>query len=310
MRSLLFVIAVAACDARVAVNDGNTVADDTPPLAVDASPDAEAAVHTILAAGDIASSDPHDRDTAELVASLPGTVIVVGDNAYNSGTLSEFMTYYEPTWGQFKDRTKPAPGNHEYRTSNAGGYFQYFGAAAGAVGKGYYSYDIGDWHIVALNTNGEDACATLSCSTGSTQEQWLRADLAAHAKPCTLAYWHHPRWSSGSHGSDARVQALWKALHDAGAEIVITGHDHDYERMKPLDANGAVDETTGLVQFVVGTGGRDLRSFDDPPLAVTARRNASTWGVLRLDLYADRAKYKFVPIEGQTFTDEGEIACH
>jgi len=311
MRASILWCALVACHGA----GGRDPGDDTEPGGdaggggdIDGSGADEFAV--VLAAGDIASSDPFDADTAALVAARPGTVLVLGDNAYSDGAFDEFMAFYEPTWGAFKDRTRPVPGNHDYRTTNAAGYFKYFGEAAGDPSKGYYSYDLGNWHLIALNTNGEDACDRIACGAGSAQEQWLRADLAASTKPCTLAYWHHPRWSSGSHGSDVTVDALWRALHEGGVEIALVGHDHDYERMQPIDGDGALDEATGLVEIVVGTGGRDLRGFDDPPLALTAKRDGETWGVLQLKLFADRAEYEFVPIAGQTFTDTGVITCH
>ena len=297
--------------ARDSTVDASDAHDDD--ATVDAAPDTPDPDEfvVVLAAGDIASSDPHDVDTAALIAARgDASVLSLGDNAYSSGTLSEFNQYYQPTWGAFKNRTRPVPGNHEYRTSNAAGYYSYFGTAAGSPSKGYYSYDVGNWHLIALNTNGENACETIGCGAGSAQEQWLRQDLAASSKPCTLAYWHHPRWSSGEHGNAPAVGALWQALYDAGAEIILVGHDHDYERLKPLAPSGAVDNAAGIVQFVVGTGGRDLRGFDAAALTTTAKRDGSTWGVLQLKLFADRAEYQFVPIAGQTFTDTGVIQCH
>ncbi|MGE0871291.1 MAG: metallophosphoesterase [Kofleriaceae bacterium] len=266
--------------------------------------------HLLIAAGDVASSDPNDTQTANLVDTLDGTIILLGDNAYSNGSTANYQDYFEPTWGKFKSRIHPTPGNHEYRTTDASGYFDYFGAAAGDPDKGYYSFDLGNWHLIAINTNGEDECDEIACNAGSAQEQWLRDDLAANTKPCTLAYWHHPRWSSGEHGNGTGTQALWQALFDAKAEMVLAGHDHDYERFKPLDDQGAVDPTNGITQIVVGTGGRKLRDFDADQPAITEIRNGKTYGVLHLKLYDDRAEYEFKPIAGSTFTDSGTVTCH
>jgi hypothetical protein len=170
-------------------------------------------------------------------------------NAYDSGTAGEFADCYGPSWGAYKARTRPAPGNHDYNTSGASGYFGFFGAAAGDPAQGYYSYDLGAWHIVSLNSN----CDVVSCSAGSAQEQWLRADLMAHPTACVAAYWHHPRYSSGTHhGSSDATQALWQVLYDADADLILAGHEHNYERFAPMTATGSVDGARGIRSFVVG----------------------------------------------------------
>ncbi|MGH7614975.1 MAG: metallophosphoesterase, partial [Gemmatimonadales bacterium] len=212
------------------------------------------AVTTVLVgAGDIAEcGTTGDEATANLLDNVAGTVFTAGDNAYNDGSAANYAQCYAPSWGRHKARTRPSPGNHDYRTADATGYFDYFGSNAGPAGLGYYSYNFGNWHIVSLNSN-------ISMSAGSTQEQWLRADLAASTKPCTLAYWHHPRFSSGSHhGSSTGPQPLWQALYDANAEIVVSGHEHNYERFAPQTPTGAADASRGIREFVVGTGGTDF----------------------------------------------------
>ena len=187
----------------------------------------------LVGAGDIAGcSSDGDEATAKLLDSIPGTVFTTGDNAYPSGTMSEFLDCYDPSWGRHKARTYPSSGNHDYGTQGAAGYYAYFGSVAGDPDKGYYSYDLGSWHIVVLNSNIQEGA-------GSDQEQWLRADLAAHPVACTLAYWHHPRFSSGDvHGSDGKMQSLWQALYDFGADVVLNGHEHNYERFALQDPRG------------------------------------------------------------------------
>jgi len=260
----------------------------------------------LLAAGDIADcSSNGDEATARLLDSLAGTVATLGDNAYDAGTASEFTQCYDPTWGRHKHRTRPAVGNHEYQTSGATGYFGYFGAAAGDPPKGYYSYELGGWHVVALNSN----CSQVGgCGAGSPQETWLRQDLAAHPTTCTLAYWHHPRFSFGTYRDDDRTQALWQALDEAEAEIVLAGHDHNYQRWTPLTGAGQIDPT-GIRQFVVGTGGRGHYSLNSPPPNVE-KSNDDTFGVLQLTLRTTGYDWRFVPEAGQSFTDSGTDTCH
>jgi hypothetical protein len=259
----------------------------------------------LLAAGDIGNcSVSTDTATGNLLDGLPGTIALLGDIAYTSGTTSEFANCFDPVWGRHKARMRPSPGNHEYYTSGASGYYGYFGAAAGDRTKGYYSYDLGAWHVVVLNSN----CASVGgCGAGSPQEQWLKADLAANPRACTLAYWHHPRFSSGSHGNSTATSALWQALDAAKADVVLTGHDHDYERFAPQDVNGAA-RADGIVQFVVGTGGTSLRSFGTVK-ANSVSRNSTTHGVLKLTLKASSYDWQFVPVAGKTWTDTGSRAC-
>jgi acid phosphatase type 7 len=209
--------------------------------------------------------------------------------------------------------TGPAAGNHDYQTSSATGYFDYFNGtgnatgAAGARGKGYYSYDVGAWHLISLNSNCGNAGG---CGTGSPQLAWLESDLAAHPNDCTLAYWHHPRFSSGgTHGNEGEVQPLWQALQDAGAEVVLSGHEHNYERFAPQTAVGTPDPDTGIREFVVGTGGRSHYGFGTIK-ANSEVRNSSTYGVLELTLHPKTYDWKFRPEAGKTFTDSGSASCH
>jgi hypothetical protein len=284
-----------------------------------------AADPVVMAAGDIAC-DPDDSGynggagTADrchqlatsdlLLVGSPDVVLPLGDIQYDSATTARINAVYAPTWGRVKAISRPILGNHESGTAT--GYFDYFNGvgvsdgAAGPRGKGYYSFDLGGWHLVALNSN----CASVSCSAGSEQERWLRADLAAHAANCTLAYWHHPRYSSGHDGSNEFMQPLWEALQDAQAEVLLSGHSHDYERFAPLDRDGEVDLAGGIRQFVVGTGG----AFFTGGLGTRAPHSEvaqnDTFGVLRLTLHPASYDWEFVPQAGGAFTDSGSQGCH
>lgn len=262
----------------------------------------------LVGAGDIASCvSEGDEATATLLDAIEGIVVTLGDHAYEAGTPVEFAACYDPSWGRHKARTRPTPGNHDYLTPGASGYFDYFGAAAGDPGKGYYSYDLGSWHIIVLNSN----CAEIGgCDRDSPQERWLHADLAAHMRTCTLAYWHHPRFSSGPHGSEAGLEALWQALYEHGADVVLGGHDHVYERFGPQKPNGEPDLARGLRQFVVGTGGASHHKFAGPALANSEVLNDDTFGVLKLILRPASYEWQFIPVAGRTFTDSGTGRCH
>src|SRR5438094_3819622 len=233
----------------------------------------------LVGAGDIAScTSSGDEATAALLDAVSGTVFTAGDNAYDSGTYDQYSNCYDPSWGRHRARTRPSPGNHEYLTPGATGYFQYFGPSAGDPSKGYYSYDLDSWHVVVINSNAD-------VRPGSAQEQWLRADLAAHPAPCTLAYWHYPRFSSGFQGSHPAMQPIWQALYDAGAEVVISGHDHDYERFAPQTPSGVADPARGIREFVVGTGGASYYIFNTPQ-PNSELRHTGTFGVWKLTLHA------------------------
>ena len=258
--------------------------------------------------GDIAVCDmPHDELTGELAAQLPGTILGLGDMVYEAGTEREFRRCFDPSWGMVKDRIRPVPGNHEYETAGAGPYYEYFGDAAGTPGLGWYSFDLGEWHIVALNTNCHKTLHL--CSDDSAQADWLEADLARHQTQCTLAFMHHPRWSSGEHGGEPRLEELWTMLHDAGVDVVVAGHDHDYERFAPMDATGAEDATEGIRLFVVGTGGRSLDPFVDIQPNSEARNNVS-YGLLQMGLYDDGYSWLFHPTDPDGYRDGGTDSCH
>jgi hypothetical protein len=263
---------------------------------------------TLIAAGDIARCAGNgDETTSALLDRIQGTIATLGDNAYDNGSREEYARCYEPTWGRFKVRTRPSPGNHEYHTRNAVPYYEYFGAAAGEQGKGYYSYTLGTWHVIALNSN----CRAIGgCSAGSPQGRWLRADLQANRTRCTLAYWHHPRFSSGAHGSDHDVHGLWQVLYDANADVILNGHDHDYERFAPQTPAGARNRTRGIRQFVVGTGGANLRPIRSNVTANSEVRNSDTHGVVVLSLRAGGYTWRFIPVAGKNFTDAGTGTCH
>jgi len=271
-------------------------------ITVTAPPPPPPAGITFVGAGDIADcSVTQDEATAQLLDGIAGTVFLLGDNAYENGSDADYANCYQPTWGRHKSRTRPVPGNHEYQTAGAMGYFNYFGSAAAGPG-GYYSYDLGDWHIVVLNSN-------IARDAASAQITWLRQDLAGSSRACTIAYWHHPRFSSGYHGNDASMQPFWEELYAAGAELVLVGHDHNYERFAPQTPSGAADPVNGIRQFVVGTGGRSLRGLGTPKANSEVFRS-DTHGVLKLTLGSGSYAWTFVPIAGKTFTDSGTGTCH
>ena len=261
----------------------------------------------IVAAGDIANC--HNQEaylTAYIVDSTPGTVLVLGDNAYEIGSLEEYNACFGPTWGRNKDRIYPAVGNHEYGSQGANGYFAYFGDRATPLEpgcrsncKGYYSYDVGNWHLIALNSE-------IPGDPGSEQEQWLRSDLAANPRVCTLAYWHRPYFSSGRPAGSS--PGLFKALYDYGADVLLVGHEHNYERFAPQDPSGQLQPDRGIRQFVVGTGGDPLSDFRFIQPNSEAR-NSETFGVIKLTLHPDSYDWEFIPISGQTFTDSGSAKC-
>jgi hypothetical protein len=265
---------------------------------------APAPTAVLVGAGDIAACDSKgDEQTAALLDSIAGTVFTAGDNAYSSGSASQFARCYAPSWGRHKNRTRPSLGNHDDRSAHGAPYFAYFGAQAGVSGRGYYSYDLGAWHIVVLNSNTR-------MKRGAPQERWLRADLAATRARCVLAYWHHPRFSSGSeHGSQPQTAPLWQALADFGADVVVAGHDHDYERFAPQSPGGKADPDRGIREFVVGTGGADLRPMG-APIANSEVRSHEAWGVLKLTLSDGAYSWRFIPVAGKTFSDSGSARCH
>jgi hypothetical protein len=290
-------------------------------LFVLAAAPAHAADPVAVAVGDIAcgANTPAGTDcvyakTADLaVAQAPTVALLLGDTQYENGELSNYQRYFSPTWGRLKSISRPVPGNHEYGTANAAGYFDYFNGtgqangAAGARGQGYYSFNVGSWHVVSLNSN----CSIVPCYAGSAQERWLRADLAANTQPCTLAQWHHPRWSSDINElTSTATDPLVQALYDSGADLLLAGHAHDYERFAPQDPDGTPDTARGITQIVVGTGGRSEVAFAPQAEPNSIVRKTGTYGVLRLNMHSGSYDYKFLPIAGQTWTDSGAGTCH
>jgi hypothetical protein len=316
----LVLVAVAACVLVVAavVAASRTGHRQTASVPV-TSQDSVSGVR-VAAAGDIAC-DPESPDfeggrgsglecrqraTSDLLVSGGyAAVLALGDVQYGDASYESFLASYDHSWGRVRSITRPVPGNHDYEVDGAAGYFRYFGAAAGDPAKGYYSYDLGGWHLVALNSN----CSEVGgCAAGSPQERWLRADLAASPAICTLAYWHHPRFSSGEHGSDPTYEDFWEALAEAGADVVLVGHDHDYERFTPQAANGALDRARGIRGFVVGTGGSGTGTF--PAVRPhTEVRDRTSLGILELTLGVEAYAWRFLPAVG-SFTDRGSAACH
>ena len=270
----------------------------TPASNPTATPTSSSGSVVLVGAGDISRCDNNnDEATAGLLDGISGTVFTTGDNVYDSGTTTEYTNCYNPTWGRHKSRTKPVPGNHDYNTSGASGYFQYFNNP-----PAYYAYNLGNWRIYALNSE-------IDVSASGAQGNWLQSDLAANPRQCVLAYWHKPRWSSGStHGSTSSMQAIWQILYNAGAEVVINGHEHNYERFAQMNASGAT-VSQGLREFVVGTGGASHYGFGTA-LASSEVRSSTTYGVLKLTLNASSYSWQFVPVAGSTFTDSGSANCH
>ena len=280
----------------------SAAASSSPPPESGASgaPSGDGSEAILLAVGDIAYCGASaDEKVGQLAARLPGTIALLGDNAYDKGSSTDYANCFNPTWGGFLDRIRPVPGNHEYETRQAAAYFAYFGTRVGKVGQGWYSYDVGAWHLIALNSN----CGAIpgGCEGRDSEEfAWLVKDLADHPAKCTLAYWHHPRYSSGRHGDNDMTDEIWQALSDAGADVILEGHDHDYERMSPI---------RGIRSFVVGTGGRGLYEWPRGPGANTEVRANDTYGLLQLTLRGADYSWKFIPAAGGTFTDSGSADC-
>ena len=282
--------------------------------------DAAAAPPLVAAAGDIACAPAHPAfndgsgTLAECrqgaTAKLLGdprfvAILLLGDNQYETGSLADYRASFDPSWGRIRNIARPVPGNHEYGVAGARDYFRYFGAAAGSTGRGYYSFDLGSWHVVALNSN----CVLAGgCGRSSLQGRWLRADLRANPATCTLAFWHHPRFSSGKYESDVSVAPLWNILHRNGADVVLAGHDHVYERFAPLSPDGRAIVDDGIRSFVVGTGGRSHYSFTTPHLG-SGRRISESFGLLTLSLRNTEYRWKFIS-EERKILDSGSSGCH
>jgi hypothetical protein len=299
-KQLLFSALILSAMVLIALSSGRAN-----PASLSAANDAAA---ILAGAGDIA--DCKDLSGAEATAKLldhvAGTVMAVGDLAYPDGTKENFACY-DKTWGRARSRTRPAPGNHEFHSSGATPYFEYFGAVAGDPKTGYYSYELGMWHIIVLNS---ECVAAGGCEAGSPQDKWLHADLAAHPAACTLAYWHKPLFSSGgAHGNDLTVKPLFQALYEGNADVVVNGHDHDYERFAPQDPEGSPDSHRGIREFVAGTGGKNLRPFGAPK-PNSELRDATAFGILKLTLKPHSYEWQFIPEAGKSFTDSGSGNCH
>lgn len=268
----------------------------------------------IIAAGDIGDcTRTRDDATGDLLDDIPGIVMPLGDLAYLNGTLDEFTNCYAPNWGRQKHRTRPVPGNHDYNTPGAAGYFGYFGAAAGDPAKGYYDFVVGDWLVIVLNTGTDKP---VDYEAGSQQEQWLRAELASHSQHCVVALWHHPRFST-TNGRDLirpEVTAVWQALYEYGVDLVLNGHDHNYQRWAPQQPDGTADAAFGIRQITVGTGGGEgLYNFGPIPAGANLEvRNNDTVGVLKVTLRDGGYDWQFVPAPaaGGSFTDSGSGTCH
>ena len=261
----------------------------------------------ILVAGNIATcGTTNDEATATLLESLPGTIFTLGDNAFPDGSAEAYRDCYGPSWGRHKARTYAALGNHEYNLGTAAASFDYFGTRAGPPDRGYYSLDLGNWHIIVLNVN--DA---VSFEEGSAQDQWLQADLAANSKVCTVALWHSPRFFSSNtigYTSNAFITTLWERLYDAGVDLVLNGHQHQYERFPPMTPTGTPDQARGIRQFNVGTGGESA----EMPIAIAQHSEAlsAAFGVLRLTLDAGNYAWEFIPVVPGEFGDSGTGTCH
>ncbi|MGH9387580.1 MAG: metallophosphoesterase family protein [Vicinamibacterales bacterium] len=257
----------------------------------------------LLAAGDIARCGKElggAMATGRLLDRLQGTILSLGDHAYTTGAASDFEQCYEPAWGRHKGRTRPTPGNHDYFTENGRAYFTYFGENAGPERRGYYSFEVAGWHIISLNSN-------IDSGPSSNQIQWLKNDLKTHPSVCTLAYWHIPLFSTGDHGGNPKMRDAWEVLHQFGADVVLNGHDHDYERFQPLDSRGRPDKERGIRQFVVGTGGAGVYRFNRT-LPISEVRDNQSYGVLKLTLSPTSYDWEFIAAVG-TFRDSGSASC-
>ena len=243
----------------------------------------------------------------EILSHHPEAVVfTLGDNAYRKGTTREFRECYDTTWGRHKAATRPAVGNHEYKTKGAHPYYKYFGEAAGDAARGYYSYDLGDWHIIVLNS----VCQKVGgCDIESPQHRWLVDDLKTHRRPCTLAYAHHPVFSSGKHGGHKALRSIYETLYEYDVDVLVAGHEHNYERFAPQDPYGLYDPVRGIQQFIVGTGGRELRRIGKGRTNSVVRDNTS-YGVLKLTLHPGSFEWDFIPVAGATFRDSGKGTCH
>jgi acid phosphatase type 7 len=291
-------VALLLASLRCGGSPSGSVAGPTPP---NISPSATDPV--LVGAGDIGIASGGRQDaTTLLLDKIGGTVFTLGDNLNGpTPTLQNYQTWYGVYWGRHLSRTRPSAGNHDYDSPGPAAYFQYFGEAAGPEWLGYYSYDVGSWHVVVLNSN-------LAMQQGSAQQAWLQEDLESNRVACTVAYFHYPLFTSSIYGPDTSVRPLWRTLHSHGVEIVLNGHQHQYERFAPQDPDGRVDGAHGIREFVVGTGGAELYEFTTP--AANSEIRASVHGVLKLTLQTAGYGWEFIPIAGASFRDSGIGSCH
>jgi hypothetical protein len=308
-RRALTLVAVAVLAAGCALPPGaesSSPADGSSTTHITAQPQRVAtagASTTLLAIGDIASCEvSSDEDVAQLVAERTADVAILGDAVYDSGTFLEYATCFDPAWRPMWDRLYPAPGNHDYRTEGAAGFFQYFEERTHRQGKGWYGFDVGDhWRAIVLNSN----CSQVGCARDSAQGRFLAAQLAAATDRHVVAIAHHPRYSSGEHGSNTSMTAFFRMLYRAGAPLFLAGHDHDYERFAPQNAAGQLDRN-GVRQFVVGSGGRSHYPFEGAPAPHSQARDATTYGILKLTLRENGYSWRFIPVPGDdAYTDSG-----
>jgi len=261
---------------------------------------------TFVGAGDIAICGQDGDDlTSELLDKIPGMIFTTGDNSNESGTMYQYQNCFGPSWGRHLARIYPSPGNHDYNSGSLEAYFSYFYPSSGDPGKNYYSFDLGNWHIVSLNNN----CSEISCGPESDQIKWLKQDLEAHSNLCTLAFYHKPRWSSGPTMGDGLSAVIWKTLYAGKVDVVVNGDEHHYERFARMGPDGAPDRISGIRQFIVGTGGAYHGLIDH--IAVGSEvRHTGTFGVIRFTLYPSSYSWEFVPVDGESFTDFGQDTCN
>ncbi len=264
--------------------------------------------YNLLAVGDISECPkPGAAITAAMLKDLPGPILLLGDIINDPHTDFQYRTCFLPLWGDHMERFHPVPGNHDYDQPDAKRYFKTFGLAAGEPGQGYYSFEIGSWHVIALNSN----CAEIGgCGPGSAQYAWLENDLATHTNTCTLAYWHHPLFSSSQKGGAEELRPTWQLLYDANADLVLNGHDHLYERFAPQTPNGQPDPLRGMRQFIVGTGGSELGGVRRDPPPTGELQIMGVFGFLQLTLHPNSYDWQFIPQPGATQTDQGSQTCH
>jgi hypothetical protein len=292
----------ACSDSKTPLQPSQEPASARPTSVPGPGPQAQGPVATMVGAGDIAVCGSRGaEETARLLDGIPGLVFTTGDLAYTEGSDQQFRDCYGPSWGRHRDRTRPTPGNHEYESAGAWPYFNYFGERAGPAGLGYYAYRHGDWEIFSLNSNvpGDEV---------SAQYHWLRAELAIRPSRCSLAYWHHPVITEGSHKNARHMLPIWRLLYDRGVDVVLAGHDHNYQRFAALDGDLRRDSRRGIRQFIIGTGGAPL--YEVAAASADAEVRGSGWGVLKLSLGPDYYDWQFLPVAGHALSDSGRDVCH